>query len=183
MLVVFEAVTSSHVTNIFFRAGASLWTCCYVSFGSKSVTLLIELPSLLLLLYDSWELLIGSTMSSSGRSFLISILLKYGTDEAFERTKELLKLTLLGELFLLLKELKPSMSIATPAGVWVIWVGYWIKAEVGKYIFANSLIGTIIQDRSKRKRHSLFYSVLLEFSRDLKYLLNVVYYPRTGKAL
>ena len=178
MLVVFEAVTSSHVTNIFFRAGASLWTCCYVSFGSKSVTLLTELPSLLLLLYDSWELLIASTMSLSSRSFLISIFLKYGTDEAFERTEELLKLTFLGE-----KELKPSMFIATLAGVWVIWVGYWIKAEVGKYIFANSIIGTIIQDKSKRKRHSLLYSVLLGFSGDLKYLLNVVYYPRTGKAL
>jgi len=56
-------------------------------------------------------------MSSLGRLFLVSILLKYGTDEAFKRTEELLKLILLGELFLLLKELKPSMFIATPARV------------------------------------------------------------------
>jgi len=52
-------------------------------------------------------------MSLSGRLFLISILSKYGIDEAFERTKELLELALLAELFPPLKESMPSMSIAT----------------------------------------------------------------------
>jgi len=56
-------------------------------------------------------------MSSSGRSLLISILLKYGIDKASERTEELLELVLLGKLSLPLKELMLSMSITTLAGV------------------------------------------------------------------
>ena len=68
-------------------------------------------------------------MSLLDRSFLISILSKYGIDEAFERTEELLELALLGELLLFLKESMPLISITIPA-------------EVGKCIFSNSLIGT-----------------------------------------
>jgi len=56
-------------------------------------------------------------MSSLGRLFLISILSKYEIDEAFERTEELLELILLRELFLPLKKLMSSMSIAILAGV------------------------------------------------------------------
>ena len=124
MLVIFGAVILPHVTSMFFRARTSLWTYCCVSFGPNSVTLLIDLPSLLLLLYDSWELLIGCTISLLGISFLISIFSKYGIDKAFERTEELLKLAFLGELFLSLKESMPLMSITILAGVWVIWVGF-----------------------------------------------------------
>ena len=68
-------------------------------------------------------------MSLLDRSFLISILSKYGIDEAFERTEKLLELALLGELLLFLKESMPLMFITIPA-------------EVGKCIFSNSLIGT-----------------------------------------
>ena len=50
MLAVFGAMTLPHVTGIFFKARALLWTHYCVSLGPRSVTLLTKLPSPLLLL-------------------------------------------------------------------------------------------------------------------------------------
>ena len=112
MLAVFKTITLPHIVGMFFRARALFWTYCCVLIEPMSVILLTELPELLLSLYNSWELSIWSTMSLLGRSFLISILLWYGVEEAFERIKVLLELTLLGKLVLfLIKSLLTFIAI------------------------------------------------------------------------
>lgn len=55
------------------------------------------------------------------------------------------------------------MSMATLADVLSIWESFELKVEVDVYIFANSLLGTTIQDGDMSKRSNGQVVYLLRF--------------------
>ena len=71
-------------------------------------------------------------------------------DEASETTEALLKLVLLEEVDLSLVMLLMSISIAD--GKWAIFESLELMVEVKSCLFANSLMGTTMQDSGIRER-------------------------------
>ena len=83
--------------------------------------------------------------------FYISILSWYKEDNAFERIEDSLELFLLEEADLpLMMSISTSMSILD--GKLAIVKGCELVAEVENNVFANSLMGTTMQDGGKRER-------------------------------
>ena len=71
-------------------------------------------------------------------------------DEALETTEALLELVLLEKVDLSLVMLLMSISIAD--GKWAIFESLELMVEVKSCLFANSLMGTTMQDSGIRER-------------------------------
>jgi len=89
---------------------------------------------------------------------LIFILSWYGVVDIFEITEESLEFILLEkvDLFLIMSQL---MFMSILDGKLAICKDLELRAEVEKYIFANSLVGTTIQDDSKREKSDDAYLI------------------------
>ena len=139
--------------------GASLSICCTSVLGLLSIAYLtILIFSSLGVAYkrENLSLLaISICLLQLGLLFLISILSYYGIDEIFKCVNNFLELYLLEKVNLPL--IFVLISISMLEKFWTIGIEVEALELVEKNLFANSLIGTTIQDSSKKKRSNDVY--------------------------
>ena len=141
--------------NALFRVGLLYYTCCGSFAEEGSDNLLTELPSApISLLYNKWELSIGSTAILSDRLLLHSIFRWYIQDKILEIIETLLEVILFKEVDLSL--LVSLTSISIPDGNLAIFKTLKLILVEEKCLFASSLMGTTIQDSGIRERNNVF---------------------------
>ena len=145
-------LTSWRRRVVLFRAGASLITrCIRIRAVGNSLLDFVCLPSFAFVAY---ERAISSALTCSlqrGLSLCNSILVWYGTEDAFECMDDSLELLLEGDADLPLG-MSMSMSISILAGIWAIRLVDRALVVVESVIFADSLMGATMQDGGKRER-------------------------------